>query len=104
MRTQLKRTLEKRWVFHELKTRRSRRQIALASPAVAALQRHQEQQQIERATLGAAYEDNGLVFCTQLGRPLIKGNVYRGFLQLLGRAALPACASTICATRLRRSC
>jgi integrase len=29
------------------------------------------------------------VFCTQLGRPLIKGNVYRGFLQLLNRATLP---------------
>jgi len=89
VRTQLKRTLEKRWVFHEPKTRRSRRQIALAAPAMAALQRQQEQQQVERATLGAAYEDNELVFCTQLGRPLIKGNVYRGFLQLLDRAALP---------------
>jgi integrase len=44
---------------------------------------------MERATLGAAYEDNGLVFCTRLGRPLIKGNVYRGFLRLLDRAALP---------------
>jgi integrase len=44
---------------------------------------------MERVTLGAAYEDNGLVFCTQLGRPLIKGNVYRGFLQLLHRATLP---------------
>ena len=89
VRTQLKRTLEKNWVFHEPKTRRSRRQVALAAPAIAALQRHQEQQQAECATLGAAYEDNGLVFCTQLGRPLIKGNVYRGFLRLLDRAALP---------------
>jgi integrase len=89
VRTQLKRTLEKQWVFHEPKTRRSRRQVALASPAIEVLQRHQEQQQLERDTLGAAYEDNGLVFCTQLGRPLIKGNVYRSFLQLLDRAALP---------------
>jgi integrase len=89
VRTQLKRTLEKTWVFHEPKTRRSRRQVALAAPAIVALQRHQEQQQLERVTLGAAYEDNGLVFCTQLGRPLIKGNVYRSFLRLLDKAALP---------------
>jgi len=33
--------------------------------------------------------DRELVFCTELGRPLIRGNVYRGFLRLLARAELP---------------
>jgi integrase len=89
VRTQLKRNLNKEWVLHEPKTRRSRRQIALAQPAAEALVRHREQQQAERAFVGAAYVDRGLVFCTELGRPLIRGNVYRGFLRLLARAGLP---------------
>jgi integrase len=89
VRTQLKRTIEKQWVFHEPKTRRSRRQIALAAPAIAAIRQHPERQQTEPVILSVAHEDSGLVFCTQLGGPLIKGNAYRGYLQLLKRATLP---------------
>jgi integrase len=89
VRTQLKRSLNKEWVLHEPKTRRLRRQIALAQPAADALVRHRVQQRAERALAGAAYVDRELVFCTELGRPLIRGNVYRGFLRLLARAELP---------------
>ena len=41
------------------------------------------------ASGGPAYGDQELVFCTTLGRPLIKGNAYRSFLRVLNRACLP---------------
>jgi integrase len=100
VRYQLKRSIDRRWVFREPKTKRSRRQIALAAPALAALQAHQVRQAEERDIVGGAWEDHDLIFCTQLGRPLPARNVYRSFKGLLRRGALP----DIRFHDLRRSC
>jgi hypothetical protein len=81
--------MDKRWVFQEPKTRRSRRQIALAAQAVAALQRHQERQEAEREHMGISWRPHDLVFCSQQGMPLIARNVYRSFKELVKRGALP---------------
>jgi integrase len=89
VRNQLKRRIDKRWVFQEPKTRRSRRQIALAAPALAALKRHLERQDAEREHIGASWRPHDLIFCSQQGMPLIARNVYRSFKELLKRGALP---------------
>ena len=88
VRWQLKRE-EGVWVWKQPKTRRSRRQIALASSAVAALRAHRAAQDAERERLGAAWEDHELVFCTRLGRPLSARNVYRAFQGVLEKGGLP---------------
>ena len=88
VRWQLRRD-EGKWVWKQPKTKRSRRQIALARSTMEALRRHKEAQDVERAYLGAAWEDHELVFCTQRGRPLSARNTYRRFKQLLRYGALP---------------
>jgi integrase len=88
VRWQLRRD-EGKWVWKQPKTKRSRRQIALAGSTMEALRRHKETQDAERAYLGAAWEDHELVFCTQRGGPLSARNIYRRFKQLLRHGALP---------------
>lgn len=63
--------------------------MALPDAIVAALQEHQERQELERLLAGDAWEGRGLVFCTQRGRPLLERNVVRTFKAWLARAGLP---------------
>jgi len=75
--------------FAEPKTARSRRQVALTKPAVEALRRHRSRQLEERLQMGAAWEDNDLVFANEVGRPIEAGNlIRRSFHPLLDRAGL----------------
>src|SRR5258708_26020601 len=85
---QLKRE-EGEWVWKEPKTRRSRRQIALAAPVVEVLRRHRERQEAERAALPSGWHDHDLVFCTKAGQPLFVRNLVRIFMGLLAKAAIP---------------
>jgi integrase len=80
---------EKVWVIKQPKTRRSRRRIALKAPIVETIRAHWRAQLAQRLALGAAWEDNDLVFCTGQGRPLAARNIERIFHTLLERAALP---------------
>lgn len=54
----------------EPKTARGRRSVALDSGTVAALRAHRAWQNERRLQLGAAYQDNGLVFCPGDGLPI----------------------------------
>jgi integrase len=74
----------------EVKTGHSRRRIALPTIAVEALRRHRVRQVQERLRLGAAWEDNDLVFPNTLGR-LYDANHSRSdwFYPLLKRSGLP---------------
>jgi len=75
----------------EPKTTRSRRKVALADAAIEALRRNRVVQAEERLRLGAAWEDNDLVFANERGRPLEARNLLRrSFVPLLKRAGLPA--------------
>ena len=68
----------------------SRRQLVLTTVATAALRRHKAAQAEERLRLGAAWEDNDLVFANEVGRPVeVRNLMRRSFLPLLGRAGLP---------------
>ncbi|MHB8376677.1 MAG: tyrosine-type recombinase/integrase [Dehalococcoidia bacterium] len=74
----------------EPKTHGSRRHVLLAARAVDALRRHRVAQAEERLRLGAAWEDNELVFANQVGRPIAAQNLLRrSFEPLLKRAGLP---------------
>ena len=74
----------------EPKTAGSRRQVTLGSLAVDALARQKDNQAAQRLLCGAAWEDHGLVFTNELGRPMEATNLRRRFFQpLLQRAGLP---------------
>ena len=75
--------------FGEPKTERSRRTITVPPEAVAALRTQRARQAQARLLLGPAYTDLGLVFATQVGRPLLARNVTRAFKVALERAGLP---------------
>lgn len=72
----------------DVKTRRSRRTLALPERAVGALEVHQEAQQKEKSESWGMYEDRGLVFCSQLGRPLDAHNVRRSFRRICAMAGI----------------
>src|SRR6266545_1864621 len=61
------------------KTFRSRRTVPLIGLCVKALRSHKERQQMERERAGAAWEDSGYVFCTQIGSPIEPDNLRRSW-------------------------
>lgn len=63
--------------------------LPLASITIAALRRQQVRQAEERALLGAAWRDEGLVFASMVGGLLEPRNVNRRFEQLRERAGCP---------------
>ena len=74
----------------EPKTNQSRRRVLLSEVAVEALRRHRARQLEERLKVGPAWEDNGLVFANQIGRPIGGDMVLkRSFRPLLRKANLP---------------
>lgn len=86
----------------EPKTERGRREIDLTPEAVAALRRRKAVQGEERLRAGEVWQDTGLVFTTEIGTPIEKGNLLRrSFVPLLGRAGLAERVTTT-ETRTRR--
>lgn len=72
------------------KSARGRRSVVLPPPAVEALRQHRRRQAEERLRAGEAWQDWGLVFCTEIGTPLHPSNVRnRVFRRLLEEAGLP---------------
>ncbi|PTQ56103.1 MAG: Integrase [Candidatus Carbobacillus altaicus] len=79
---------DKTKTFDELKTKGSRRYIALDLGTINVLQERQKKQNAIR--LKALYwEDLDLVFSTQNGLPLMRRNVYRDFKALIRRTSVP---------------
>jgi integrase len=70
----------------DTKTRKSRRTIALPKRCVDALNRQREQQAADRATAGAQWKEQGLVFASKLGTPLDPSHVRRDFRNAIQRA------------------
>lgn len=75
--------------FAEPKTAGSRRTLHLPDEAVDALRRHRQRQPEERLLVGPGYDPHKLVFCTQIGTPLLMSNLFRAFKAALERAGLP---------------
>jgi len=75
-------------VFEEPKTDKSRRTITLTETAVKALKLHRVRQAEEKLRVGEAYQDNGLVFATPLGRPIDPDGFYKHFSKILKKAGI----------------
>jgi integrase len=73
----------------EPKTDRSRRTVHLLAFAMGALRTHKVRQLEERLQDGAYWQDSGLVFTTQAGRPIAKENLRRPWARPLKDAGLP---------------
>jgi integrase len=63
--------------------------VPLDNRTVGRLRAHQEVQSLERAAWGAAWNDSGLVFTREDGRPLRPEYVTRHFQRLAAEAGLP---------------
>jgi integrase len=73
----------------ELKTAESRRTIDMPAITVRALQEHRARQGAEREKAGAAWHDQGLVFCNLSGGPLDPTAVSARFVEICRSAGLP---------------
>lgn len=73
----------------ELKTRRSRRSVALPEFVVSALRSHRAAQAVERLALGKAWRDtHGLIFTTPIGTPVDPRNFNKIVSDVAKRASL----------------
>lgn len=78
------------WMFKAPKTKSSRRSIPLPLPLLNKIKSHRIKQAENRLKLGGAYENNNLVFATDLGTPIRYGNLdKRHFRPTLKLADLP---------------
>jgi len=78
------------FIFTEPKTKKSRRSIPISNTVKKALKAHRRKQLAERLKLGAAYENFDLVFASDIGTPLLHGNLLRRhFKPIRDKAELP---------------
>jgi integrase len=81
--------IDKRPVFVEPKTERSRRTVNLPASAVAAMKVQKDRQAFARQAAGVHWEEQGLVFASTIGTPLDAPNVTHRLQALLKQAELP---------------
>lgn len=90
VRRQLNWSSGKGFSFVEPKTAKGRRSVALPAFALEALRLHRRAQLAERLRAGPGWEEMGLVFPNESGRPLDRNNlVKRSFFPLLAKSRLP---------------
>src|SRR5262249_15287353 len=78
-----------RWSLEDTKVDRAR-VVALPKMAVPLLTEHRRKQAAERLAAGKLYENNELIFATQIGTPLnLNTEVPRHFKKVLSSAGLP---------------
>ena len=79
------------YVVHESepKTRMGKRSLALDPATLAALQEHKARQDQDRAEVGSAWTDSGLVFTRPGGSPIHPDLITDWFRRLAGGAGLP---------------
>lgn len=78
------------FIFTEPKTKKSRRSIPISNTLIKALKGHRRKQLEERLKLGANYQTFDLVFASEIGTPLLHGNLLRRhFKPIRDKAKLP---------------
>lgn len=76
-------------LFQEPKTEKSKREVPIPKSVVDELARHKARQAEERLLLGQEYQDRGLIFCQERGKPYDPGFFTKSFRRMLKRAGLP---------------
>ncbi len=76
-------------VLADLKTKQSKRTLALPAAAAVALRAHRTAQTAERLRLGRHYADHGLVFCGTAGQPCWRQDTNRAFKRICSAADIP---------------
>lgn len=71
------------------KSRRSRRRLSLDAATIAALRRHVAMVEAERREWGEAYQDHGLIFCWEDGKPIYPDTITEWLARLSDRLGLP---------------
>lgn len=75
-------------VFQEPKTKKSQRTIPLTDDLIKLLKAHKAKQNEEKLIFGKNYQDHGLVFCGEDGRPIWPRNFLRRFTALQKKAGI----------------
>jgi integrase len=93
-RLQVKRTIArlvgKGFTVSEPKTAKSRRRIHLTRTAIEALKQHRIRQREARLAAGPDWNNQGWIFCSEVGGPVEPGNmIRRSFRPILVKAELP---------------
>lgn len=89
IRRSLQRVSGQGLILTEPKTKKSRRTVKLSQQATHALRGHRLRQIEERLAAGSEWNENDLVFATEIGTPLDPGAVSRSFKRSLQRHGLP---------------
>jgi integrase len=74
--------------FSDLKTKLSRRKLAIDNAMVKALKEHRKNQLVERQKNWQLFENNDLVFCSEIGKLVPPRNFVRYFKAILKKASL----------------
>jgi integrase len=77
------------FMFVEPKTAKSRRTVMLTDRALTALKTHRQHQIEDRLALGPSWNDQDLVFTSEIGGPMDPGNCAAIFKKALRRLELP---------------
>ena len=81
--------IEGKLVKGKVKREGSKRTIALPAVTIAALRRHQAQQQNEREWAGTKWKETGYVFTTLIGTPIERRNLLRDWYRIMKVSSLP---------------
>jgi integrase len=82
-------TVRYKLLFSTPKTARGTRSVALDAVTLAALRDHRKRQAEEHLAWGPAYEDKGLIFCQEDGRPIHPDRISKMFQGHAKAAGLP---------------
>ena len=74
--------------LHDVKSTRSRRQLALSPNAVLVLRAHRDDAEAVRAEAGAELESTALIFCHPTGHPLAPNGVSEAFQRIAKTAGI----------------
>jgi integrase len=76
-------------VIKPLKNKNARRNVLVAGEVLTALREHRFQQTAHRLRLGAAWQDNDLIFCSAVGTPIHASNLWKLYRKIREEASVP---------------
>lgn len=75
-------------LFQETKTKKGVRSIPIVSNVQALLKLHKHKQNLERVEFASLYNNQDLIFCTELGKPLEPRNLMRKFYSTIEKIGI----------------